>query len=219
MMNYSYNKEREGVVFAGVKDINASFKDLCSVCDAIRYKSVAHAMNILEEAEKGDIAIEYRRHNKYMGSRHELGGKKGRWPMKCATLVKKVLINATANARNKGEDPDSMYVVHAAANKTTIIPRRPPKGIRIVRTGGYGYSPMRRSDIELARIEMGLSYKENQKLSEVIRHRIKLREQYAKKLKPKVAELGSKAKKESKKAEKKEVKKETPSSTSAPVTK
>jgi ribosomal protein uL22 len=161
-MKYSYNQNRDGIVFAGVSDINASFKDLCNVCDAVRHKPVSSALHILEEAAKGRIALEFKRHNKYMGSRHELGGKKGRWPKKCAELVRKVLVNASANAKNLGEDPDTMHVVHAAANKTTIVPRRPPKGIRTVRTGGYGYSPSRRSDIELARIEIGIAYKGRQ---------------------------------------------------------
>jgi ribosomal protein uL22 len=166
MMNYSYNKDREGVVFAGAKDINASFKDLCAVCDSIRGTPVPAATMLLEKVEKGKLAILYRRHNRYMGDRHELGGKKGRWPKKCAGLVRKVLVNASANASNLGEDPESMFVIHAAANKTTIIPRRPPKGIRGVRTGGYGYSPMRRSDMELARIEIGIAYPKGKKSPE-----------------------------------------------------
>ena len=158
MIRYSYNKDKEGVVFAGVKDINASFKDLCNVCDSIRYKPVTTATAYLEKVEAGNQAVLYRRHNRYMGDRHELGGKKGRWPKKCAGLVRKVLVNAAANARNMGEDPEAMVVVHVAANKTMTIPRRPPKGIRGVRTGGYGYTPTRRSDMELARIEIGLAY-------------------------------------------------------------
>lgn len=166
MIRYSYNKEKEGVILAGVKDINASFKDLCAVCDAIRSSSVTTALAMLGEAEKGKLAILYKRHNKYMGSRHELGGKKGRWPKKCAALVRKVLVNATANARNMGEDPDAMTVIHAAANKTTIIPRRPSKGIRYVRTGGYGYVPTRRSDMELAKIEIGIAYPKGAKRPE-----------------------------------------------------
>ena len=166
MMRYSFNKDREGVVFAGAKDINASFKDLCSVCDSIRGRSVTAATALLEQVEKGKLAILYRRHNRYMGDRHELGGKKGRWPKKCAGLVRKVLVNAAANARNLGEEPESMMVIHAAANKTMTIPRRPPKGIRGVRTGGYGYTPTRRSDMELARIEIGLAYPKGQKKME-----------------------------------------------------
>jgi ribosomal protein uL22 len=158
MIRYSYNKDKTGVIFAGVKDINASFKDLCAVCDSIRGRQLTTAMAFLDEAEKGKVAVLYTRHNRYMGDRHELGGKKGRWPKKCSAFVKKVLVNAVANATNMGEDPDSMIVIHAAANKTTTIPRRPPKGIRGVRTGGYGYSPVRRSDMELARIEIGIAY-------------------------------------------------------------
>ncbi len=158
MIRYSYNKDKAGVVFAGAKDINASFKDLCAVCDSIRGRQVTTAMAFLDMAEKGKVAVLYKRHNRYMGDRHELGGKKGRWPKKCASFVKKVLVNATANARNIGEEPDDMMIIHVAANKTQVIPRRPPKGIRGVRTGGYGYSPVRRSDMELARIEIGLAY-------------------------------------------------------------
>ena len=92
MINYSYNKDKEGVIFAGVKDINASFKDLCAVCDTIRRSQVTTALEVLEQAEKGKLAILYRRHNRYMGDRHELGGKKGRWPKKCSGFVRKVLV-------------------------------------------------------------------------------------------------------------------------------
>ena len=166
MIRYSYNKDREGVVFAGAKDLNASFKDLCAVCDSIRNTPVQAATALLEKVEIGKTAILYKRHNRYMGDRHELGGKKGRFPKKCAGLVRKVLVNAAANARNGGDDPEAMIVVHAAANKTTVIPRRPSKGIRYVRTGGYGYVPTRRSDMELARIEIGIAYPKGRKRPE-----------------------------------------------------
>lgn len=158
MMKYSYNMDRGKVVLAGESGLNASFKDLCVVCDSIRHKSATDALSVLEKASKGEIPILYRRHNKYMGSRHELGGKKGRYPKKCSAMVRKVLVNAVANARNAGEDPESMYVVHASANKTLIVPRSPPKGVGSV-GGGYGYSSPRRSNIELAKIEIGLAYR------------------------------------------------------------
>jgi large subunit ribosomal protein L22 len=159
-MKYSYNLDRNEIVFASTSDLNASFKDLCAVCDAVRYRAVPTAMATLDNVINNNQPIEYRRHNKYMGSRHELGGKKGRYPMKCAAMVRKVLVNAAANARNKGEDPDSMYVVHACANKTYEVARSPPKGIRSVRTGGYGYTPMRRSNLAFAKVEIGISAKE-----------------------------------------------------------
>ena len=165
-MKYSYNLERNGIVFAGAKDINASFKDLCAVCDAIRHRGFSDALAILEEASRGERAIFYRRHNKYMGSRHELGGRKGRFPAKCSAIVRKVLVNAGANATNKGEDPESMVVVHAAANKTLIAKRTAPKGIRNAPGHAQGRVKSRRSDLEFARVEIGIKYSEDGKAQE-----------------------------------------------------
>lgn len=158
-MRYSYNLDTKGIIFAGARDINASFKDLCAVCDAIRYRSVSSALGVLDGVINSNRPIEYRRHNKYMGSRPELGGKKGRYPIKCAKIMKDVIVNASANAVNKGENPDYMYVVHAAANKTYIVPRAPSKGIRS-HSGGYGYGTIRRSNLEYAKVEIGIADKE-----------------------------------------------------------
>ncbi len=153
---YSFNQGTKDVVFASARDLNASYKDLGAVCDAIRYKSLGSAMTILEDVIGRGRPILYRRHNTHMGSRHELGGRKGRYPEKCAELVRKTLVNAQANAANKGMLPEDLYVVHAAANKTQIVNRTPSKGILYI-SHGYGYAALRRSDIELARIEIGLA--------------------------------------------------------------
>ncbi|MGI0100663.1 MAG: 50S ribosomal protein L22 [Candidatus Micrarchaeaceae archaeon] len=171
-MKYSYNLDSKGIVFASASDLNASFKDLCSVCDAVRYMPVQPAIKLLDDVVSNGRPIEYRRHNKYMGSRHELGGKKGRYPMKCAGMVRKVIVNAAANARNKGEDPDIMYIVHASANKTYDVPRAPPKGIRF-HSGGYGYGTVRRSNLAFAKIEIGLADKDSEKLGARMKRALK----------------------------------------------
>ncbi len=172
-MKYSYNQDRQGVVFANMKDINASFKDLGAVCDSIRYRSLGAAMDLLDAVSTGTTPIPYRKHNASMGSRHELGGKKGRTPKKCAMLVKKVLVNASANAEQKGLDPEALYVVHASANKTIIAMRRPSKGALLISGGPSGYMSSRRSDLEFARVELGLSMLDEKKLSKNIVSRIK----------------------------------------------
>ncbi|MGI0134914.1 MAG: uL22 family ribosomal protein [Candidatus Micrarchaeaceae archaeon] len=165
-MRYSYNLDRKDITFAHGKDINASFKDLAIVCDAIRYRNVGAAIAILDGVINDGKAMEYRKYNKYMGSRTELGGRKGRYPMKCSAIVKKVIINAMANAKNKGQfDPEAMVIVHAAANKTLVASRTPPKGVRAVATGGSGgYTTMRRSDLELAKVEIGICAPEKKEL-------------------------------------------------------
>ena len=177
-MAYSFNRSRTGLVFARTSDVNASFKDLGAVCDAIRYKSAPGAIAILDTVMNKGTPILYRKYNKYMGSRHELGGRKGRSPMKCARIVKKVLANAIANAENKGEDPQTMYVVHASANKTTIIQRTAPKGV--LRLGhSMGRGSIRRTDIELARLEIGLGYGEEEGLSGRMKRLVKREQRIA----------------------------------------
>ena len=58
-----------------------------------------------------------------MGHRRELGGKKGRYPVKAVGMVKKVLLNAINNARVFQIDEDSLVVAHIAANKQHVYSR------------------------------------------------------------------------------------------------
>ena len=133
----------------------------------------ASAIKFLDEVINENRAVEYKRHNRYMGSRHELGGKRGRYPIKCARIVRTVVVNAAANAANKGETPDYMYVVHASANKTQEVPRAPPKGVRAVGTGGYGFATMRKSNLAFAKVEIGIADKEVTTLGAKMKRAIK----------------------------------------------
>jgi large subunit ribosomal protein L22 len=145
-MGWHYSSRFSGkVAKARVEGVDASFKDLCAVADNIRYKKVAEALKILEDVISGKMPIYYRRHNKKMAHRRELGGKKGRWPKKEARIVLKLLKSAIANARNLGMDEEKLKVIHAAANKKNIYPRLQPKGRRI------------RHNYETARFEVALA--------------------------------------------------------------
>jgi large subunit ribosomal protein L22 len=172
-MKYSFNRSREGVIFSNMKDINASFKDLGAVCASIRYKSVPMALADLDGVVNEGKAVLYRKHNKYMGHRHELGGKKGRFPIKCAMIVRKALVNAAANARNKGFMPEMMFVVHSSANKTMIRRTGPSKGALFTLSSYYGYQPARSSDLEFARVELGIATPDAKGLSDNMKHQIK----------------------------------------------
>lgn len=203
-MKYSYNQNKDGVVFANLRDINASFKDLGAVCASIRYKPVQRALDDLDRTITGEAPILYKKYNASMGSRHELGGKKGRWPKKCASIVKKVLINAAANARNKGFDPEAMYVVHAAANKTNTFRRMPPKGALVVITGLYSHAPTRYTDLEFSRVEIGISMMDDKRLSRSTVNNIK----YTEKNLPKMKKIEKKEEKKGKKGGKEKEQKE-----------
>lgn len=130
-MRYSFGKNGEEFAHAQRYNLDASYKDLCEVCRAIRSKKVSDAMFLLGNAERMEIPIEYKRHNKKLGHRRELGGKRGRYPIKAVKIVKRVLANAVNNARVKQLEEDTLMVVHAAANKQTSFPRLAPKGRRM----------------------------------------------------------------------------------------
>lgn len=178
--------EKEKIIFAGAKELNASFKDLGAVCDYIRYKNAPKAIEMLDAVVNDSAAVPYRNHNKGMGSRHELGGKKGRYPKKCAALVRKVLSMAISNAKTKGMDSDALFVVHAAANKTQIYSRTPSKGM-LYHSDSYGYGTMRHSDVEFSKIEIGLAAIDDIKLGDKATRMLKLNEALSKKQKPKKA--------------------------------
>jgi large subunit ribosomal protein L22 len=154
-------------------DINASYKDLGAVCDAIRYKRADEALRIIDNIISMSMPIEFKKHNKHMGSRHELGGKKGAYPKKAAKEIKVVLVNAIANARNAGLGGDDMFIVHATANKTRIERRRPSKGTLAWGRGTYGFPSPMHSDLEYAKVEIALANGDEKELSKNMRYFIK----------------------------------------------
>ncbi len=173
-------------MLAGATDLNASYKDLGAVCDSIRYKPVESALSFLESAAAEETPVLFRRHNKGMGSRHELGGKKGRYPKKCAAMVRKVLLNAVANARSRGFDESTLFVVHAAANKTQVMRRGPSKGM-LYHSDSYGFATIRHSDLVLSKVEIGVAEPDEAKLGPRARLTMKREQRAAEKIQPKKA--------------------------------
>lgn len=126
---YSY-KSKVNHSSARLEDTNVSYKDLCAVCANVRGMPVQQAISFLSLAVDMRIPVYYPSWNKKLGARHELGGKKGRYPKKAAKIVMKVLKSAVANADTKGLDPDSLFIAHIAANKKNKYLRYSPKGRR-----------------------------------------------------------------------------------------
>jgi len=131
----------ESCAMARSESENASFKDLAEVCGRIRGKNADWAIGFLEKAAEGTIPVLYKRHNKKLGHRRELGGRQGRYPKKAAKAVLKVLNSALANGRVKGLG-DEYRILSAVANKKATFGRVAPKG------------RWARSDYETSRIEI-----------------------------------------------------------------
>ena len=207
-MRYSFNiKNAENIVLAQRYDIDASYKDLVAVCDAIRYMNAGAALDKLDRLIAMEIPIEYRRHNKHMGARHELGGRKGAYPVRAAKEVRLALINAIANADNKGLPGEDLYIVHATANKTRILRRYPSRGTLAWGRGMYGRASIMHSDLEYAKVEIGLASKDEAWLTKSMKYFIKKKE-LEDMLSKKEREKNKKEKSESKEKEANEKSKE-----------
>src|SRR3990172_4528270 len=98
-LNYSHQipaQEAQRYARAQRYDIDASYKDLAMVCLNIRGKKVEDAQALLEKAATGEWPIWFQKYNKRLGHRGEIGGKKGRYPVKSVKFVLNVLRNAVA---------------------------------------------------------------------------------------------------------------------------
>ncbi len=176
MMKYSFDAPKDAresgeLAVAQRYNLNVSYKDLGAVCDAVRYLKASTALGLLERVIRMEAAIEFRRHNKHMGSRHELGGRKGKYPIKASKEVKLTILNAMANAGNNGNlDAEKMYIIHASSNKTQIQRRSPSKGSIAWGRGMYGRSAINHSDIEFAKIEIGIADQDYKGLTPKMKH-------------------------------------------------
>lgn len=112
---------------ARVEGVNASYKDLSQVCGVIRDRNIDWAVVFLESAALGESPVFFRKHNKNLGHRRELGGRKGRYPEKAAQMVLKVLKSAIANSQILGLG-DKLKIAVASANKKMTYPRMASKG-------------------------------------------------------------------------------------------
>ncbi|MGC8479476.1 MAG: 50S ribosomal protein L22 [Candidatus Micrarchaeia archaeon] len=182
-MKYSFNinVNKDSIAYAYKEDINASYKDLGAVCDAVRYLKASSAVALTEKLSRMEMPIPFRRHNKHMGARHELHGRKGKYPVKAAKEVRLVLLNAIANANNKALSGEDLIVLHASANKTQIIRRQPSKGSLAWGRGMYGRSALMHSDIEYAKIEIILGSPDEKELTKNMKYFINKKSKISKK--------------------------------------
>lgn len=165
---------------ARIEGVNASYKDLSEVCGRIRNKKTDWALGFLEKASEGEIPVYFARHNRNLGHRRELGGRKGRYPEKAASMVLKALRSAIANGRTLGMG-EIYEIIAASANKKQTFPRMASKGRQA------------RSFLETSRIEIVLKGSEVPKGVTVTPPKKK---EEAKKEAPKKAEAKEEPKKE-----------------------
>jgi len=126
---YSYAGElAENQVRASARDLRVSFKEMVELARELRGKSLEDARRVLEDVIALRRPIPFRRYKKEVGHRRQLQGwKAGRYPVKAAKLVMKLLKSAEANAEQKGLDTERLFIRHIAAQQGPKLRRFFPR--------------------------------------------------------------------------------------------
>jgi len=114
---YSYTEYNPTIqVRASLREVDVSPKAAREVCAAIKGLSLDKAKALLEDVIDLKRPIPFRRYKKKVPHRRGLVGfYAGRYPVKAAKMILKLLENLEANAEFKGLDVSRIEIVHAAA--------------------------------------------------------------------------------------------------------
>jgi len=107
---------------ASGRDLRISPKAAREICQAIRRMNLNDARNYLQDVIDMKRPIAYRHYKKKVSHRRGIEGfYAGRYPVKAASEMIKVLDSVEANAIFKGLDLESVKIVHVAAQRARKI--------------------------------------------------------------------------------------------------
>jgi len=139
--------DKETMAKASARNVDISTKYAVEVCRAIRGLPVSKAKSWLQDAIEMKRAFPIKRYTEGAGHRPGLGA--GKFVVKVASQILKVLKSAEANAHNQNIVGE-LYVLHAAAHKA----HRP------IRAGAYIGRHAKRTHIEIV---VGIKTKDRSK--------------------------------------------------------
>ena len=129
MAGYSYspvNEEKAAKAYG--RELRVSYKYAVELCRELRGKKLEKAKGYLEDIMNMKRALPLRRFKKGVAHRRGLTrAYAGRYPVKVAEQVLKLLRSAEANAEYNGLDGDRLYIRHISATKGRIIKRYFPR--------------------------------------------------------------------------------------------
>jgi large subunit ribosomal protein L22 len=106
----------ETTVKSSGRELSISHKAAREVCNAIKGMSLDKAKEYLGKVIQKKQPVPFKRHEKTLGHRRGLTkAYAGRYPVKAAQKILKVLQGAEANAEAKGLDVERLKIIHAAA--------------------------------------------------------------------------------------------------------
>ena len=120
--SYSFqNFDPERMARASGRDLRISPKHSVELLREIKGMMLNDALRYLDDVIAKKRPVPMKRFNDSQGHKPGKGFGPGRYPVKVAKAVKKVLLNAKNNAEQKGLDPDRLKIIHAAAHKGPVL--------------------------------------------------------------------------------------------------
>ena len=121
-IKYAYNEDMGNKAKATGRSLKISPKHAFEICNAIRGMEIEEAKKYLEDVINMKKPVPFKRHNKKVGHRRGLEGwPTGRYPVKAASQILDVLINAEANAEYQGLDTENLEIVHISSHRGYVI--------------------------------------------------------------------------------------------------
>ncbi len=123
---YSVELDPERTARASLRDVSMSYKATVETLRLIKGKTLEEARRILEGIVARRVAVPFRRYKRKVAHRRGLSGA-GRYPVKVAENLLRLLDNLENNAEFKGLDVSRLRIVHAAAHKGPKLRRYMPR--------------------------------------------------------------------------------------------
>ena len=120
--------DTEKAVKASGRELRISAKHAREVCRTIKGMHLDKAKRFLGQVITKKQPVPFRRYTKKLGHRHGMQkAMVGKYPVKAATNILKVLESAEGNAEFKGLDTERLRVIHASAYPGMKIKRAIPR--------------------------------------------------------------------------------------------
>ena len=118
-MGYTYATKEfgENMARAAGVALPLSTKQCVEICNWLRGKSLSKAKEMLSSVIKMETAVPYRRFNKNVGHKKGKGIAAGRFPIKAATTLLKLLEAVEANAQYKGLNTANLVITHICSQR------------------------------------------------------------------------------------------------------
>lgn len=124
-IGYSVKPDPDKTSKALGKELAIKPRHAIEVCRKIRGMKADEAITFLEDVVAKKRAVPFRRH--VIQVAHKKGMGPGKYPVKTAAAILKVVKQAESNAEYKGLETENLWVTHAACQRAGHLPGSMPR--------------------------------------------------------------------------------------------